>query len=218
MTEAFFRADALTLAERLIGMTLVHRRNGVELCGIVTETEAYMGVTDRASHAYGGRRTERTETMYLPGGYAYVYRIYGMYDCMNVTAAEEGNPEAVLIRGMVPWKGKEEMLENLRQRSRRRGILPAASELTEKALYALTNGPGKLCNAMAIGRELDKADLRGGDLFLRDDGWRAERIGRSPRIGIDYSGEATSYPWRFFAECRNGSPVLVRDSRLSEFS
>ncbi len=191
-------------------MTLVHRVNGVELCGIITETEAYMGVTDRASHAYGGRRTRRTETMYLRGGHAYVYRIYGMYDCMNVTASTEGNPEAVLIRGIFPWLGVDEMLQNLRQRSRRRGILPSSEELSKKALYALTNGPGKLCNAMAIGRERDGADLRGGDFFLRDDGWHAERICRSCRIGIDYAGEAAAYPWRFFADCRNGVPMLHR--------
>ncbi len=100
------------MARELIGKTLVHRVGGVELAGIISETEAYMGVTDKASHAYGGRRTARTETMYLVGGFSYVYRIYGIYFCMNITAGEEGSAEAVLIRGVMPVGGTREIWEN----------------------------------------------------------------------------------------------------------
>jgi len=221
LPRAFYRTDALTLSENLIGKTLVHRVNGVELAAVITETEAYMGVTDRASHAYGGRRTARTETMYLEGGYAYVYLIYGIYSCMNITANEDGNPEAVLIRGVYPIAGEEEMYRAYLERGRRKKTPPKAfEELTRKDIFSLTNGPGKLCTAMSIDRSLDKTDMVFEDsvneknlsheFFVRDDGYRAAEIVRTPRIGIDYAGEAAEYPWRFTAKEKNGLPVLVK--------
>jgi len=219
----FYRTDALTLSEKLIGKTLVHRVNGVELAAVITETEAYMGVTDRASHAYGGRRTARTETMYLEGGHAYVYLIYGIYSCMNITANGDGNPEAVLIRGVYPIAGEEEMYRAYLERGRRKKAPPKAfEELSRKEIFSLTNGPGKLCTAMSIDRSLDKTDMvfedsvneisMGYNFFVRDDGYRAAEIVRAPRIGIDYAGEAAEYPWRFTAKEKNGLPVLVKNA------
>lgn len=218
----FYRTDALNLSENLIGKTLVRRVNGVELAAVITETEAYMGVIDRASHAYGGRRTARTETMFLEGGHAYVYLIYGIYSCMNITANTDGNPEAVLIRGVYPIAGEEEMYRAYLAGGRRKKAQPKAfDELSRKELFSLTNGPGKLCVAMSIDRSLDKFDMTfedsvNGDLsnhefFVRDDGYRAAEIVRAPRIGIDYAGEAADYPWRFTAKEENGLPVLVKN-------
>jgi len=202
--------DALTLAEKLIGKTLVRRTDGVEISGIITETEAYMGVTDRACHAYGGRRTKRTETMYMDGGHAYVYLIYGMYSCMNVTANSADVPEAVLIRGVYPIGGIDALLENVRKTSRRKSIPTDSSKLTSEELYSFTNGPGKLCNAMGITCELDRCDLTGGNFFIRDDGWKAGKILTSPRIGIDYAGEAAAYPWRFTVAENAGVPDFLK--------
>lgn len=210
MDRNFFRADALTLAEKLIGKTLVRRIGGVEICGIISETEAYMGITDRACHAYGGRRTKRTETMYMDGGHAYVYLIYGMYSCLNVTANKADVPEAVLIRGVYPIGGIDALLENVRKSSRRKTIPTDVSKLTPAELYSFTNGPGKLCNAMEVTRDLDRCDLTGDDLFIRDDGWRAGKIITSPRIGIDYAGEAAAYPWRFTVDESSGVPNFLK--------
>lgn len=219
----FYRTDALTLSENLIGKTLVHRVNGVELAGIITETEAYMGVIDRASHAYGGRRTARTETLFLEGGHAYVYLIYGIYSCMNITANEDGVPQGTLIRAVYPVSGQEEMYRTYLEKGRRKKSTPKAfEELSDKELYALTNGPGKLCVAMSIDRSLDRRNMVIEDsvnyknseqnFFVRDDGYRAAEIVRSPRIGIDYAGEAAGYPWRFTAKEKNGVPMLVKNA------
>lgn len=204
----FYTTDGLTLAESLIGKVLVHRVGGVELCGVITETEAYMGVIDKASHSYGGRRTKRTETMYLEGGHAYVYLIYGMYSCMNITASTDGNPEAVLIRAVYPIGGEQSMLDHVRERSRRKTLPQSVSVLSPSELYSLTNGPGKLCNAMAIDRRLDKFDMTEGDLFVRDDGYSVGEILRLPRIGIDYAEEARDFSWRFSVKSENGVPQI----------
>lgn len=203
---AFYETDALTLAQNLIGKTLVHETASGTVAGIICETEAYMGVNDRASHAYGGRRTERTETMYLPGGFSYVYLIYGLYACMNVTAAEAGNPEAVLIRAVLPCEGIPVLLDNVLTKSRRKKPLDTASFKDERALYSLTNGPGKLCLAMGISRELNGTDLRTSPLYIRDDGLKPVGITAAPRIGIPYAGEAQYYPWRFTAVQEGGIP------------
>ncbi len=169
-----------------------------------------MGKTDRACHAFGGRRTKRTETMYMDGGHAYVYLIYGMYSCMNITANSVDVPEAVLIRAALPVSGEEVLYGNVRRTSRRKNLPESVRGLSRAEIYSLSNGPGKLCNAMGITREHDGTDMMGKTLFVRDDGWRAESIIRAPRIGIDYAGEAASYPWRFTVGMSGGAPVFVR--------
>ncbi|MBQ2724164.1 MAG: DNA-3-methyladenine glycosylase [Clostridia bacterium] len=209
LSREFYTRDGLTVARELIGKTLVHRVNGGELRGIITETEAYMGVTDKASHAYGGRRTQRTETMYLRGGHAYVYLIYGMYSCMNITASTDGNPEAVLIRCVMPEGDTQGILDNVRGTSRRKKLPVCAEDLSPAELYGLTNGPGKLCNAMGITRGLNGTDMTTGDFTVIDEGWRAREILMLPRVGIDYAEEAAKYPWRFSVPCRKGVPMLV---------
>ena len=156
-----------------------------------------MGVNDRASHAWGGRRTARTETMYREGGAAYVYLIYGIYSCMNVTAGEAGCAEAVLLRACIPAGGGELLLCNLRRNSRRRALPERAEEVTGREWAKLLDGPGRLCGAMGITRADNGADLvTSDDFFLRDDGFVPGEILCRPRIGIDYAGEAKDYPWR----------------------
>ena len=202
LPRSFYAADALTLAQSLIGKVLVCRSAGGITAGIISETEAYMGVIDKASHAYNGRRTERTETMYLPGGHAYVYLIYGIYSCMNITANEGGNPEAVLIRGVVPCYGFDRMLANYEAfSSRRSGQKKFSREKYIKVPWKLTDGPGKLCAAMAIDRTFDKADMCcSAGIYAADMGITpVHGISSSPRIGIDYAEEAALFPWTFTA-------------------
>ena len=179
----YYQNDALTLAPDLVGKLLVRKYNGVELVSRITETEAYIGVKDKASHAYNNRRTKRTEVMYKRGGYAYIYMIYGMYYCLNIVAGKEQSPEAVLIRAVEPVKGCEIMKKN-------RGY-------NKNNLKELSNGPGKLCIAMNIDLSLNGYNLvKGEELCIEDDGFNCQVL-NSPRINIDYAGEYRDKPWRF---------------------
>ncbi|MDQ6651550.1 MAG: DNA-3-methyladenine glycosylase, partial [Acidobacteriota bacterium] len=138
---------------------------------------------DRASHAYGGRRTNRTETMYQMGGTAYVYFVYGMYYQFNVVTNVEDIPHAILIRALEPVEG----IEMIKQRRR---VQPD---------HNLTNGPGKLCIALGIDRKLDRTDLLGDRVWLEDAGKiPRSRIVSGPRIGIDYAADWVDKPWRFW--------------------
>ena len=180
----YTRANVLTVSKELLGKLLVvPARDGTRVSGIIVEAEAYRGPADRASHAYGGRRTNRTETMYRMGGTAYVYFVYGMYYQFNVVTNVEDIPHAVLIRAVEPVEG----IEIIRKRRHLH---------TE---HNLTNGPGKLCIALGIDRRLDRADLLGDRVWL-EPGEKVppSRIGSGPRIGIDYAGEWTAKPWRFW--------------------
>ncbi|HLA12927.1 MAG TPA: DNA-3-methyladenine glycosylase [Pyrinomonadaceae bacterium] len=180
----YTRSNVLTVARDLIGKVLiVPASDGARVSGIIVETEAYRGPEDRASHAFGGRRTQRTETMYSCGGAAYVYFVYGMYYQFNVVTNAPDRPHAVLIRALEPLEGVELMMK------RRHG----------QHLRNLTSGPGKLCIAMGIDKRLDGADLLGDHVWL-EEGRRVPRsqIISGPRIGIDYAGEWISKPWRFW--------------------
>lgn len=201
LPRSFYTTDGCTLAQNCLGKLLVYETDAGILSGIITETEAYMGVIDRASHAYGGRRTARNETMYRQGGFAYVYQIYGLYHCLNFTAAVEGNPEAVLIRSVVPVDGISWMVQNRRQTGRAKSY-PAADSMTEKQRIAMTTGPGRLCTAFGIGKETDGLDMTVGRLYLADIGGSVGSVQTLPRVGIDYAGEDRDKPWRFLAEIR----------------
>ncbi|MBQ8641637.1 MAG: DNA-3-methyladenine glycosylase [Clostridia bacterium] len=199
LPRSFYTVDGCTLAERCLGKLMVlETENGI-LSGLITETEAYMGIIDRASHAYGGKRTARNETMYREGGYAYVYRIYGLYHCLNFTAALEGNPEAVLIRGVMPVDGIGLMCGNRRKNGRAR-TYPAPETMTDKQRLLMTDGPGRLCTAFGIGRETDGTDLTCGKLYLADVGISPVSVQYLPRVGIDYAGEDRDRPWRYLAK------------------
>ena len=180
LTRGFYERDAECVAHDLIGKILVHDSNEGRTSGIITETEAYKGPEDKAAHSYGGRRTSRTEAMYLTGGHAYIYLIYGLHFCFNVTANTAGKPEAVLVRALEPLDG-EDLMKSRRKTQDRKN---------------LCNGPGKLCAAMGITRELYGADLCGTELYILDSGIHAE-ITTSPRINIDYAEEYRDVLWRF---------------------
>ncbi|MDX1584083.1 MAG: DNA-3-methyladenine glycosylase [Thermoanaerobaculia bacterium] len=188
LSPAFYQQDTVALSTALIGCVL-HRTIGREsLSGMIVETEAYLGANDPASHARRGLRSTRNESMYLPGGHAYVYFTYGMYYCMNVVAGEADIAEAVLIRAVEPLEGLDRMRANR----------PAAKRDRD-----LTNGPGKLCMAMEIDRDLDGVRLDGKDLFLTGRARQIDEveIGVSRRIGIEGSGEeAAAWPLRFYLE------------------
>ena len=182
--EFYLRPDVLTVSRDLLGKLLVvPGPNGERVSGKIVEVEAYRGPEDRASHAFGGRRTKRTETMYGAGGIAYVYFVYGMYHQFNVVNGAEDVPHAILVRALEPVEGIEIM------RTRRHGHLDRN----------LTNGPGKLCIAMGIDRQLNAADLLGDKVWLEDfETVSPRRIARGPRIGIDYAQEWIDKPWRFW--------------------
>jgi len=182
----FYKRTTEVVARELLGKLLVRTDADGDVVLRLTEVESYLGVEDPACHTYRGRRTPRTETMWGDAGHAYVYLVYGLHSCLNVVTVGPGQPEAVLIRGGVV----EEGLELVRAR---RG--PGVGE------RLLTDGPGKLCQALAVTRADDGVGLYGSDSSLKicDDGFEApeDRVLRLPRIGVDYAGEAASWPLRF---------------------
>jgi DNA-3-methyladenine glycosylase len=182
--EFYTRPNVLLIARELLGKLLVvPDEAGKRISGMIVEVEAYRGPEDRASHAYGGRRTKRTEIMYQRGGVAYVYFVYGMYNQFNVVTNIEDTPHAILVRALEPVEGIEIM------RSRRH-LHPDRN---------LTNGPGKLCLALGIDRQLDKADLLGERVWIEEyEKVTPGRIAKGPRIGIDYAEYWVSKPWRFW--------------------
>jgi len=184
--EFYTRTNVLTVARELLGKLLVvPAADGSRVSGIIVEVEAYRGPQDRASHAYGGRRTRRTETMYGVGGTAYVYFVYGMYNQFNVVTSVPETPHAILVRGLEPMEGLEWM-------RRRRPEQPDSN---------LTNGPGKLCMALGIDREMDRADLLGNEVWIEESRKiPARQIASGPRIGIDYAADWIAKPWRFWLQ------------------
>ena len=196
----FYRQTSIEVAKSILGKYLVHRTHNQELIVKIVETEAYMGAEDKAAHSYNNRRTKRTEVMFGPPGFAYVYLIYGMYSCMNVVASQTGTPQAVLIRGSEPIAGLDKMAE-LRYHK-------AASVCTRKELLNLTNGPGKLCMAMDINGENNGDDLCGNRLYLyEDDKESTFEMVTTTRINIDYAEEAIHFPYRFYIK---GNPYISR--------
>lgn len=190
----FYARGALVVARGLLGKRLVvPSAGGARVSGDVVETEAYVGPEDRASHAFGGRRTARTETMYARGGTVYVFLVYGMHHQFNVVAASEGVPQAVLVRALEPAEGVELMRERRGTGEDRR----------------LTSGPGKLCRALAIDRSYNGEDLLGRRVWVEDVGRavRDEDVSTGPRVGIDYAGDYVSKPWRFWL---TGNPFVSR--------
>lgn len=182
---SFYRRPAEAVARDLLGRYLVRELDGERLTLRLVETEAYLGEPDRASHAWGGRRTPRNESLYLEGGHAYVYLIYGLHFCLNAVTGEAGIGSAVLLRAGEPVEGEEWMQENRRwTREPRPGDL--------------AGGPGKICQALAIGRDLDGVRLDLPPLSIAKGEPVADgEIVASPRIGVDYAGEAALWPLRF---------------------
>ena len=200
LPRSFYTTDACTLAQALLGKELVLETTAGRLSGIISETEAYCGITDRASHAYGGKRTPRNDTMYLCGGYVYVYLIYGIYHCLNITAAVDGDPQAVLIRRVIPMDGIGLMSENRLRNGR--GKKSTSLQSDRKSVCSMTDGPGKLCTAFGITREMNGWNLCAGEgkMFVSDSGIVPTSIEALPRVGIDYAGEDKDKPWRYIGK------------------
>lgn len=190
----FYLDDTEKVAKQLLGKLLVHEKGGKRISGIIVETEAYLGIADKAAHSYKGKKTPRNAAMFGSGGYAYVYFIYGMYNCFNVVTKPEGVPEAVLIRALEPYEGLDAMAL-----SRYNKVYEA---LNKSQIRNLSNGPGKLCIALSIDRSLNGEDLCGNRLFIEDIPQTTEpfNISASKRIGVDYAEEAKDFPLRFFIE------------------
>ena len=172
LPRTFYARETLTVARELIGLHLVRMGAHGRQVGRIVETEAYRGPRDLAAHSSRGR-TQRTEVMFGPAGHAYVYLIYGVWNCLNVVTATQGIPHAVLIRSLEPIAG----------------------------ISATTHGPGLLCRALDIDRALNGSDLSGGALWIEQpvaSEYRKPKLARSTRIGVDYAGEWAKKPWRFF--------------------
>lgn len=184
--------DVVEAAKNLLGLNLFTQINGHLTGGIITETEAYAGVEDKASHAYGGRLTKRTEVMYRQGGVAYVYLCYGIHALFNVVTGEAGVPHAVLIRAIHPTHGIDIMMQRRRKTRLNR---------------SLVNGPGALTAALGISVGHSGISLDSELLWIADSGLRIHEFEATPRIGIDYAEECVSLPYRFVAKAGN-NPLL----------
>lgn len=176
--------DVVFLARDLIGKTLCTHINGVLTGGIITETEAYAGLTDKASHAYGNRRTKRTETMYGKGGVSYVYLCYGIHRLFNIVTNAADIPHAILVRAIYPTIGIEEVLK-------RRGVKPSPT---------LCVGPGKVSQALGIDLIHNNLSLSGKAIWIQDDhvNINPKDIQVGSRIGVDYAAEDAKLPYRFW--------------------
>ncbi len=182
LTRSFYERDAITVAKELLGKLLIHNSKKGRTSGIIVETEAYMGIEDRASHSYGGRKTKRTLTLYGKPGSAYVYLVYGIHCLLNVVTGPEGVPMAVLIRALEPREGIELMRA-------RRGI---------QDVRKLCKGPGSITKALGIGMELNGIDMTGNILFIENIGYIPDEIVQTTRIGVEYAGKDALKPWRFY--------------------
>jgi len=193
LESAFYaRPNVVAVARDLLGKILVTDIDGLRTSGRIVETEAYNGIVDRASHAWSGRRTRRTEVLFGAGGVAYVYLIYGIHHLFNVVTNTSGTPHAVLVRGLEPLEG-----------------IPVMLKRTGKAKpdHTLTRGPGNLSRALGLYTHHTGRSLLGEEIFIADDGYRPRRseIIATPRIGVDYAGEDAGLPYRFYLK---GNPYV----------
>ena len=187
----FYEQGALELAKELLGKILVRKVDNVTLKGKIVETEAYIGEIDKASHAYNGRRTDRTEPLFREGGIAYVYFIYGLYYCFNVISGEENKGEGVLIRALEPLNEFEYLSQKRFKES--------YDKLTLTKKKNIANGPSKLCMAFSIDKSENYRKLyEKGDFYIEDSEDTNFSIVETTRIGIDYAEEAINFPWRFY--------------------
>ena len=177
------------MSKELLGKVLCTNFNGNLTTGIIVETEAYAGIMDKASHAYSGRRTQRTEVMYAEGGTAYVYLCYGMHHLFNVVTNVEGVPHAVLIRAIEPIEGIDIMLQRRKM---------------SKLLPKLTAGPGILSQALGIQTSHSGMSLMGNKIWIENnhpfnhlEGAEEYDVISSPRVGCQYAGKDANNPWRF---------------------
>ena len=185
-------SDVLQIAKNLLGKLLVTRFDEQLTIGRIVETEAYQGITDKASHAYGGRYTQRTQIMYAAGGCAYVYLCYGIHHLFNVVTGPANTPHAVLIRAIEPVKGIPVMLQRMGK---------------PKPDFSIGRGPGNVTKALGINRLHNTQLLTRNDLYIADDGWvvKESECIITQRIGVDYAAEDALLPYRFLVK---GNPYV----------
>ena len=182
--------DVVSIAKELLGKIIVTKFEGVTTSGRIVETEAYIGLTDKASHSFGGKRTARNEHMYAAAGTAYVYICYGMHHLFNVITNEKNIPDAVLIRAVEPLQGIDTMLKRT----------------NKKTLdNTLTKGPGNVGKALGISKDHSGLNLSGNKIFIGEDKQSnnfltGELIGSSKRIGVESAGSAALLPYRFYVK------------------
>ena len=183
----YLNSDVVSLSKQLLGKYLFTSFDGLLTCGYIVETEAYNGVIDKASHAFGNRRTPRTEIMYKEGGIAYVYLCYGIHEMLNVVVSAENEPRAILIRAIEPTTGIDIMLS-------RKGL--------DTLKPNVTAGPGSVAKAMGINRKLNGISLQSDQLWIEDRGlaFTDDQIAAVPRIGVAYAQEDALLPYRFYAK------------------
>ena len=184
------KQDVVSIAKELLGKIIVTKFEGVTTSGRIVETEAYIGLTDKASHSFGGKRTARNEHMYAAAGTAYVYICYGMHHLFNVVTNEKNIPDAVLIRAVEPLQGIDTMLKRT----------------NKKTLdNTLTKGPGNVGKALGISKDHSGLNLSGNKIFICEDKQSnnfltGELIGSSKRIGVESAGSAALLPYRFYVK------------------
>ena len=180
----YSRKDVAKIAKELLGKILITKFDSIITSGRIVETEAYAGIVDRASHAYGNRRTKRTEVMFADGGKSYVYLCYGIHYLFNIVTNKKEIPHAILIRALEPLQGIEAMLERTGKK------IP---------YFSLTKGPGNVSKALGISTHHTGRDLSGDEIYIADDGFKLskEDILSTPRIGVDYAGEDAELLYRF---------------------
>ena len=201
LPQSFFLGNTVDIARDMVGKYLIRRYNGITLAARITETEAYVGRMDKACHAYNYRRTQRTETLFAPPGTAYVYLIYGMHCCLNFVTEPQGEPSAVLIRGLEPRHNVDIIAENRFSRK--------WADLTAYQRKNFLNGPGKVCVGLNIDRSLNGLAYGSEELVLCDylsevglkdlpEDTKPLSVKAGKRIGIDYAEEAVDFLWRFY--------------------
>jgi DNA-3-methyladenine glycosylase len=185
--EFYKRTDVLQVARELIGKIIVTRFNGHTTSARIVETEAYVGLTDKASHSFGGKRTARNEQMYAPPGTAYVYICYGMHHLFNVVTNDKNIPDAVLIRAVEPMEGIATMLKRTGKK---------------QLDNTLTKGPGNAAKSLGIFKEHSGISLMSRLIYISADEEQIheERIGTSKRIGVESAGAAAHYPYRYYVK------------------
>jgi DNA-3-methyladenine glycosylase len=191
--------DVVKLAKQLLGKVIVTRFNSMLTSGRIIETEAYRGTIDRASHAFGGRRTQRTEVMFNEGGRAYVYLCYGIHHLFNVVTNDRDIPHAILIRAVEPLEGKEFMMER-----------------TGNTVWknSIGSGPGNVTKALGIFTGHTGMSLQSAELYIADDGYQVENILATPRIGVDYAGADALLPYRFVVAGHKGVSARTFTSKF----
>lgn len=179
--------DVVKLAKKLLGKRLCTIIDGKYTSGIITETEAYAGVTDKASHAYGGRNTERTRIMFEEPGTAYVYLCYGIHHLFNIVTNKKGIPHAILIRAIQPEEGIEIMMERRKK---------------QKVDKTFSGGPGTVSQTLGIHTKHSGINLLGNEIWVEETGIKIpeKEIVAGPRIGVDYAGEDAKLPYRFYVK------------------